>query len=196
MEITAPFGDDVIRSILPHREPFLLVDRVEVLEPDRRIVCTKTFREDDYYLRELATLGTLRVSHGATTVRFVKPGETVQLNVLQGSTDVTSDPGTLYHIPIARSFDNSVDVSPTGLVTVLSWDQPIRMTPSLFQVYVVKDGELGIAQFGLVDDDTDGDLLVDSFEAANGRVVVNVAPVDQVLTAGHLRFPQHPGHRS
>ena len=53
MDITAPFGDDVIRSILPHREPFLLVDRVEVLEPDRRIVCTKTLREDDYYLRRV-----------------------------------------------------------------------------------------------------------------------------------------------
>ena len=30
-----PFGKDVIESILPHRDPFLLVDEVTELEPDR-----------------------------------------------------------------------------------------------------------------------------------------------------------------
>ena len=51
--ITAPFGQDVIRTILPHREPFLLVDRVDVLEPETRIVCTKELREDEYFLRRV-----------------------------------------------------------------------------------------------------------------------------------------------
>ena len=51
--MTPPFGQDVIRSILPHREPFLLVDRVEELDPGQRIVCVKTLREDDYYLRRV-----------------------------------------------------------------------------------------------------------------------------------------------
>jgi len=45
-----PFGRDVIKTILPHREPFLLVDRVEALDPDRRIVCVKEIAEDEYYL--------------------------------------------------------------------------------------------------------------------------------------------------
>ena len=49
MKVTAPFGQEVIRSILPHREPFLLVDRVEELEPERRIVCIKTLAPDEYY---------------------------------------------------------------------------------------------------------------------------------------------------
>jgi len=49
MDISAPFGQDVIRSILPHRHPFLLVDRVEELEPEKRIVCVKTLRPDEYY---------------------------------------------------------------------------------------------------------------------------------------------------
>ena len=51
MEVTAPFGQDVIRTILPHRDPFLLVDRVDELDPETRIVCVKTFRADEYYHR-------------------------------------------------------------------------------------------------------------------------------------------------
>jgi 3-hydroxyacyl-[acyl-carrier-protein] dehydratase len=48
--VTPPFGQDVIRTILPHRHPFLLLDRVEELEPERRIVCVKSLTDDDYYL--------------------------------------------------------------------------------------------------------------------------------------------------
>lgn len=47
----APFGQDVIRTILPHRHPFLLVDRVEELVPEKRIVCRKEIRPDEYYLK-------------------------------------------------------------------------------------------------------------------------------------------------
>jgi 3-hydroxyacyl-[acyl-carrier-protein] dehydratase len=35
---TAPFGRDVIESILPHRDPFLLLDEVLELDPGRRVV--------------------------------------------------------------------------------------------------------------------------------------------------------------
>ncbi len=51
--VTAPFGQDVIQTILPHRDPFLLIDHVEELELERRIVCIKKIREDDYYLSPL-----------------------------------------------------------------------------------------------------------------------------------------------
>ena len=50
---TAPFGQDVIQTILPHRDPFLLIDHVSELEPERRIVCTKALRENEYYLSPL-----------------------------------------------------------------------------------------------------------------------------------------------
>ena len=53
VQVNVPFGQDTIRTILPHREPFLLVDRVEKLEGDRRIVCVKSLTEDDYYLRRV-----------------------------------------------------------------------------------------------------------------------------------------------
>jgi 3-hydroxyacyl-[acyl-carrier-protein] dehydratase len=44
-----PFGRDVIETILPHREPFLLVDEVVELEPGRRVVATREVREDDWW---------------------------------------------------------------------------------------------------------------------------------------------------
>ena len=53
MKVTPPFGQDVIQTILPHREPFLLIDRVEELEPESRIVCVKVLTHDEYYLRRV-----------------------------------------------------------------------------------------------------------------------------------------------
>jgi 3-hydroxyacyl-[acyl-carrier-protein] dehydratase len=48
--MNAPFGRDEIEAILPHREPFLLIDEVLELEPGRRVVARKTVREDEWYL--------------------------------------------------------------------------------------------------------------------------------------------------
>jgi 3-hydroxyacyl-[acyl-carrier-protein] dehydratase len=45
----APFGRDVIESIIPHRDPFLLLDAVTVLEPGRRVVATREVRPDDWW---------------------------------------------------------------------------------------------------------------------------------------------------
>ena len=45
----APFGRDVIESIIPHRDPFLFVDEVLELEPGVRVVARKTFHEDDWF---------------------------------------------------------------------------------------------------------------------------------------------------
>jgi 3-hydroxyacyl-[acyl-carrier-protein] dehydratase len=39
----------VIEAILPHREPFLLLDEVTVLEPGRRVVATRDVRADDWW---------------------------------------------------------------------------------------------------------------------------------------------------
>jgi 3-hydroxyacyl-[acyl-carrier-protein] dehydratase len=43
----APFGRDVIESILPHRDPFLLVDEVVELEAGDRVVARKHVTDDD-----------------------------------------------------------------------------------------------------------------------------------------------------
>jgi 3-hydroxyacyl-[acyl-carrier-protein] dehydratase len=49
-QITVPLGRTEIEAILPHREPFLLIDEVLELEPGRRVVARKTVRADEWYL--------------------------------------------------------------------------------------------------------------------------------------------------
>jgi len=43
------FGLDDIQSILPHRPPFLFVDRVIRLVPDKEIIAERTIRDDEPY---------------------------------------------------------------------------------------------------------------------------------------------------
>jgi 3-hydroxyacyl-[acyl-carrier-protein] dehydratase len=48
--LTLPLDIAAIERILPHRFPFLLVDRVTELEPDKRIVGIKNISLNDRYL--------------------------------------------------------------------------------------------------------------------------------------------------
>jgi 3-hydroxyacyl-[acyl-carrier-protein] dehydratase len=43
----APFGRREIEEILPHRDPFLLIDEVLELEPGRRVVARREVRAED-----------------------------------------------------------------------------------------------------------------------------------------------------
>jgi 3-hydroxyacyl-[acyl-carrier-protein] dehydratase len=45
----APFGRDVIETILPHRPPFLLIDEVSELEPGHHVVARREVRADDWW---------------------------------------------------------------------------------------------------------------------------------------------------
>jgi 3-hydroxyacyl-[acyl-carrier-protein] dehydratase len=47
MTVQAPFGRREIEEILPHREPFLLLDEVLELEPGRRVVARREVRAED-----------------------------------------------------------------------------------------------------------------------------------------------------
>ena len=47
MTIAPPFGREAIAEILPHREPFLLIDEVVELEPGARVVARKRVTEED-----------------------------------------------------------------------------------------------------------------------------------------------------
>ena len=40
-----------IKEVIPHREPFLLVDQVEEMEVGKSIVATKFVTEDEYYFK-------------------------------------------------------------------------------------------------------------------------------------------------
>lgn len=48
--LTLPLDYSAIERILPHRYPFLLVDRITQLEPDRRIVGVKNVTANERYL--------------------------------------------------------------------------------------------------------------------------------------------------
>jgi len=43
----APFGREQIEQILPHRDPFLLIDEVVELEANRRVVARRAVRAED-----------------------------------------------------------------------------------------------------------------------------------------------------
>jgi len=48
--VTAPLDRDGIRAIIPHREPFLLLDEVTELRPGVRAVGRYLVKPDDWYL--------------------------------------------------------------------------------------------------------------------------------------------------
>ena len=50
METKAPLGKAEIEAILPHRDPFLLIDEVVELEPGARAVARKRVQPDEWYL--------------------------------------------------------------------------------------------------------------------------------------------------
>jgi 3-hydroxyacyl-[acyl-carrier-protein] dehydratase len=48
--VTVALGREQIEEILPHREPFLFLDEVVVLEPGARVVARKRVREGEWFL--------------------------------------------------------------------------------------------------------------------------------------------------
>jgi 3-hydroxyacyl-[acyl-carrier-protein] dehydratase len=55
MDLTLPLDYSAIERILPHRYPFLLVDRITELEPDKRIVGIKNVTLNERYLAQSDT---------------------------------------------------------------------------------------------------------------------------------------------
>ena len=51
MTTALPLDRAGIEAILPHREPFLLIDEVLELVPGERVVALKRVREDEWHLR-------------------------------------------------------------------------------------------------------------------------------------------------
>jgi len=50
VKVATPFGREAIEEILPHREPFLLLDEVIELTPGEGALARKTVRADEWYL--------------------------------------------------------------------------------------------------------------------------------------------------
>lgn len=136
----------------------------------------------------LASGWTLDVSSSGDVV-YVAPGESVQLTVertLPGGAieDLTAgSTGTIY----ATLYPSSVlSVSADGLVAIHSSPSALRSLPFGFAIMIVNGSDVGWAQLAILDVDSDGDLMVDSWEAAHGLDPATVNPLDADTDGDHL----------
>jgi 3-hydroxyacyl-[acyl-carrier-protein] dehydratase len=95
MSYTAPFGRDVIERIIPHREPFLLLDEVLELEPAKRVVATRKVRDNDWWFP------------GHFPARPVMPGVlTIEAIAQAGAVAVLADPANDGKLPFFAGIDD------------------------------------------------------------------------------------------
>lgn len=94
MTYAVPFGRDVIAQIIPHREPFLLLDEVLELEPAKRVVATRALRADDWWFP------------GHFPARPVMPGVlTIEAIAQAGAVAVLADPANVGKLPFFAGID-------------------------------------------------------------------------------------------
>ncbi len=90
-----PLGRTEIEAILPHREPFLLIDEVLELEPGKRAVARKLVRPDEWYLA------------GHFPGRPVMPGVLIVEAMAQtGAVAVLSEPDYAGKLALFAGIDN------------------------------------------------------------------------------------------
>ena len=91
----APFGRDVIESLIPHRPPFLLVDEILELEPGKRVVGRREIRADDWWFP------------GHFPDRPVMPGVlTIEAIAQAGAVAVLADEANRGKIPFFAGIDD------------------------------------------------------------------------------------------
>ena len=44
------YNKEQIKELIPHRDPFLLIDEIEELEPGKRVVAYKNMTPDEFWL--------------------------------------------------------------------------------------------------------------------------------------------------
>ena len=90
----APVGRDVIKELIPHRPPFLLVDEIVELEPGKRVVGRREIRADDWWFP------------GHFPERPVMPGVlTIEAIAQAGAVAVLADEANRGKIPFFAGID-------------------------------------------------------------------------------------------
>ena len=117
----------------------------------------------------LAAEGTLDITVAQDTF-FLPVGTNIQLNVIRnnpggGTTDLTGSGNNIYSI---RTEKQSATVSPNGVLSITSTSSSVTSITPVLIVLVVNGNDYGIGQFAITDVDSDGDLMVDSYEAQEG----------------------------
>jgi 3-hydroxyacyl-[acyl-carrier-protein] dehydratase len=93
--VHAPFGRDVIESLIPHRPPFLLVDEILELDPGKRVVGRREIRADDWWFP------------GHFPERPVMPGVlTIEAIAQAGAVAVLADEANRGKIPFFAGIDD------------------------------------------------------------------------------------------
>ena len=119
MDLTLPLDYAAIERILPHRFPFLLVDRITEFEVDKRIVGIKNVSLDERYLSHTGTgapvlpptiltetvaqVGAILILVGATLLRL-----SVRLLVVVGAIALRLSVRALSRLSVRHPYASSV----------------------------------------------------------------------------------------
>src|ERR1700674_2496599 len=94
MNLTLPLDQAAIEAILPHRYPFLLVDRVTEFEVDKRIVGIKNVSRNERYL-----------SHAANGAPVLPPTILTEAIAQVGAILILAKPENRQRLPLFRGIE-------------------------------------------------------------------------------------------
>src|SRR5690606_3434719 len=165
----------IIQNVRFYRENFQLAGRLGriIARPfipfiEYHDMLPKILKED-IYSESINNASKLKVT--SNTTYYLKPGDVIQLNI-----DFVNNMGQLVNLSANNNKylytlnvpSNIAEVDSQGIITIKSTPIPVPNATFPLLVLVANDSISGIGQFGIIDDDSDNDQIVDSFEIKYG----------------------------